>query len=149
MTHEFSRATWRVTLKLIVALAVSSVFAAEAYAQTPAASQSIPAKPTTSSMANAAPAPEALPAVCKDGTAPVGNTSHACRGHGGMAVGTSSTAAPVTTAKPTSSTPPALESTAPEVAAAGGGAGKAWLNASSKVCYCQDDRYYGKTTKGA
>lgn len=34
-------------------------------------------------------------------------------------------------------------------AAAGGGAGKVWVNSKSNTYHCQSDRYYGKTKEGA
>jgi hypothetical protein len=56
-------------------------------------------------------------------------------------------ASPVATpaAKPTKG---AKASTAQTVQAPGGGAGKVWVNTSSKVYHCEGDKYYGKTKKG-
>ncbi|MBA5636139.1 signal peptide protein [Duganella sp. LX20W] len=103
--------------------------------------------------AQIAPAAAPVSAVCKDGTSYSGATMKgACRGHGGVdkkaaaapsaSASASAPAAPAAPAmKPAASAPPAQP-------AAGGGAGKVWVNSSSKVYHCQGDRYYGKTKSG-
>jgi hypothetical protein len=45
-------------------------------------------------------------------------------------------------------TRPTLPGGTSPTAAAGGGAGKVWVNATSKVYHCQNDRYYGTTKNG-
>jgi hypothetical protein len=58
---------------------------------------------------------------------------------------TAPSSAPAAPAKPasTASTPPSERT-----AAAGGGAGKVWVNTDSKVYHCEKDALYGKTKKG-
>jgi hypothetical protein len=125
------------------------------------------------SAAAPADAPAGTTGLCNDGTYYSGPTKKgACRGHKGVkdwyaepaAEATPpAAAAPTTPAKPAAApaTPAAAPATpaaasppasaAPKVAAApapGGGAGKVWVNKSTKVYHCPGDKWYGKTKEG-
>lgn len=129
--------------KFLVMLAVSSAFASQAFAQTATTAPSTTAKPSAATMGSPT-APAAAPmSMCKDGTAPVGKTTHACRGHGGMMTNATMAA----DAAPASGTS-TKAATAQATPMSGGGAGKVWVNTSSKVYHCEGDKYYGKTKKG-
>jgi hypothetical protein len=61
---------------------------------------------------------------------------------------TTGQAAPTAPAKATAPKKSSKADTAQTAAAPGGGAGKVWVNTSSKVYHCEGDKYYGKTKKG-
>ena len=124
--------------KSLILAALFAMFGATSFAQAPAAGAS-------------------ATATCKDGTSYTGVKKGACKGHKGVkswdsaaagAAGTAATApvaaAPATAKQKTSSKAAAM----PTVAAAGGGAGKVWVNTSSKTYHCEGDKYYGKTKAG-
>lgn len=114
---------------------------------------------TTASIAQTpSTAPSGSTGMCKDGSYWTGATKKgACRGHKGVQTwyGTtahSDAAAGTTSATTPAPTPPAAKATAPmpaATAAPGGGAGKVWVNTSTKVYHCPSDRWYGKTKSGA
>lgn len=142
---------------------VKDWYAEPAAVATPAAPPAVAATP-----------PAGSTGLCKDGTYYSGPTKKgACKGHKGVKdwYGTPAAAASATpaaapappaapakpaavTATPAAATPAAAStpaSTAPKVAAApspGGGAGKVWVNKSTKVYHCPGDRWYGKTKEG-
>ena len=95
-------------------------------------------------------------ATCKDGTTFSGASKRgACSGHKGVKFWASTAAtANTTTESKVEAKEEAKErgqrASAPlPTAAAGGGAGKVWVNEKSKTYHCQTDRYYGKTKTGA
>jgi hypothetical protein len=117
--------------------------------------------------AAAATPPAGSTGLCNDGTYYSGPTKKgACKGHKGVkewyaapaaatpaipAAPAKSAAVPATpaAATPAAASPPA--STTPKVAAVaapGGGAGRVWVNKSTKVYHCPGDKWYGKTKEG-
>lgn len=129
--------------KILILLAVSSVLATQAFAQTATTPPSTASKQAAVTTGNPFVPAAAPVATCKDGTAPADKTAHACRGHGGMKTNatTAASAAPASGAS-------TKVTTAQATPMAGGGAGKVWVNTSSKVYHCEGDKYYGKTKKG-
>ncbi|MCA8089427.1 hypothetical protein LGM65_00780 [Burkholderia anthina] len=104
-----------------------------------------------------ASAPAGTTGLCKDGSFYSGASKKgACAGHKGVktwygasaaAASAPAAAAPATAA---STSAAATAATAPATtAAAGGGAGKVWVNDSTKVYHCSTDKYYGKTKHGS
>ena len=94
----------------------------------------------------------AVTATCKDSTAFSGTTKKgACSDHKGVKSWTSPEMTPNSMANTSDSGKTAAQkSSAPlPTAAAGGGAGKVWVNEKSKTYHCKADLYYGKTKTGA
>ena len=114
-----------------------------------------------------ADAPAGTTGLCNDGTYYSGATKKgACKGHKGVKdwygapaaaaaaapAATPAPAAPPAAAAPAPAAPPTpapAASSQPKVATApGGGAGKVWVNKSTKVYHCPGDKWYGKTKEG-
>ena len=112
-------------------------------------------------------APASTPAgatgQCKDGsyTSQAGKRG-ACRGHQGVktwyaaASSTPSAATPPAAAAKSATVPPGAGHAARSMAwtqpaakaAPGGGPGKVWIHAGSKVYHCPGDKWYGRTRQG-
>jgi hypothetical protein len=108
-----------------------------------------------------AQAPGGSTGQCKDNSYTTAESKRgACRGHGGVKDWyATEKAAPSprkgegAESKPTmpetqNAKPLSKTATARVEAAAGGGAGKVWVNTASNVYHCEGTRWYGKTKKG-
>lgn len=152
----------------------SSTPAASASTKTDTPKAASTSASSTKSTAAAASDSSGTPlAKCKDGTT-FNGTSHrgACKGHQGVDQWLDQPAAGGAAAAPAASTGKAAQATAPAAMPAptpapaaasshtptpasqiqaqpGGGAGKVWVNSSSKVYHCQGDEWYGKTKEGS
>ena len=100
-----------------------------------------------------AQAPSGSTGACKDGTYTSAESKRgACAGHGGVKewYATDKKSESKAESKSTDkepSTKKAAEGMRTEPAP-GGGAGKVWVNTSSKVYHCSGDQWYGKTKAG-
>jgi Protein of unknown function (DUF3761) len=112
------------------------------------------AKPTAKSDAKTevkAEAPKGSTGECKDGSyTSAESKSGACSGHGGVK---DWYAKDKSAAMPSNAPAAAGGSAAPGEArsraeAGPGGAGRVWVNSSTKVYHCSNDRWYGKTQHG-
>ena len=117
-----------------------------------------PSTPTTSKTADAKPAQTAqtdgsatITATCRDGTSFSGASKKgACSGHKGVKTWSSVGMTGQDIEAKAETKAAAQKASAPLAsAAAGGGAGKVWVNPKSNTYHCQSDRFYGKTKAGA
>jgi len=144
----------------------------EAKTEKKAETKSTDKKPATATAAPAGAMPAGSTGECKDGTYSQAESKRgACRGHGGVkewyaeskstekkstAAAPAAAPAPAPAPAPAAAAPKESMKTAskkaPEgmraEAAPGGGAGKVWVNTSSKVYHCSGDEWYGKTKEG-
>lgn len=132
-------------IKSMLLAALFAAFGSASFAQAPAAA---PAPSQAAPAAN-------VTATCKDGTEYSGATRKgACKGHKGVKTWNSDAAGAAPAAAPEAKSPAksgakSTSKMAPAATAApGGGAGKVWVNTSTKTYHCEGDRYYGKTKAG-
>lgn len=121
-------------------IVLGALMANPGFAQNPAVA---PASPSTKPSATTSA--EAFTALCKDGTSFAGPSKKgACSGHQGVKTWINkNTSTPATKAAGKTSAPAVSQ------VAAGGGAGKVWVNSKSNVYHCPGTKYYGKTKTGA
>ena len=142
---------------ITIALFATSAFAASAHAETPAGSTGECKDGTYTEAASkrgACAGHGGVKTWFGKSTAAKTTAAHAATAPAPAAVAPAA-AAPAAAA-PTPAAPqhaaktakPAAAPAMPTQAASGGGPGKVWVNASSKVYHCPSDRWYGKTKDG-
>lgn len=131
--HFLTEFAMNASLKSLLA-ATGFLMAAGSFAQTPAP-------------AAAAPAAGAATALCKDGSSYTGESKKgACSGHKGIKEWYGAKGAPAVAAAAAAA--PAKAAPAQPAVAAGGGAGKVWVNSPTKTYHCPGSKWYGKTKAG-
>ncbi len=146
------------TLSLLIGLLSSGAYAATQEVQPP--SSTTAAKPMAPMAATQGDTSTNVMATCKDGTSFSGTSKKgACSGHKGVKTWGNAAAMQGADADTKAGSKADVnadakaadhKASAPlSTAAAGGGAGKVWVNSKSNTYHCQSDRYYGKTNEGS